>query len=201
MNMVKATGILINKNTTEGYKEEITLLIKRPREWDAKVRFVLDTPMDPDIDTGTVVDIEGYLHGFNKRDENGKWKVMQYLVATQVTKGKSVLEKTFGVKGHFPPEQFFRIYIEGRISMVVQTANEWKKLGVRIPGVNRIDEATTIDLRYSPRTRNEFESIKRGDVIQAYLNIKTSSKIIDGVETHFEDIFVEDLVITKKVAA
>lgn len=198
MNKLNAIGVLIKTGRSKFGYAGITLLIKRPREDDAYVDFVLDTTLDPSLVTGSVVEVEGYLRGYSSRDVSGKWLVTQYLVATKVTLAKSVLEQEFGTKGHFPPASRFSIFVEGNVSMVVQTGDNWKKLGLRIQGNREVAEAATLDMPRNRRTLSEFNSIERGDTIQAHLNVKTPTKIINGTKETYLDIIVEDLVITNR---
>lgn len=197
MNKINATGILIRTGKGKSGHEEITVVVKRPRIEDANIQFVLETTLSPEIQLGKPVMIEGYIRGFHLRDSAGKSKVTQYFVASKVKPAVGDLESVFGVKGHFNPRHEFKLFVEGTVNSVLNSADGWKSLLVSLDGEREIPDVAIIGFRKNDRIP-EYEEISKKDRIVACLSVRTSKKNIKGEERKYENLVVEDLVITNR---
>ena len=199
MNKIEAVGIFVKSGVSDYGYAGFTILCKRPRQDDAHIRFTLETVLDPSITVGSVVEVTGCLRGYSyKDDEDGKWKVVTYLAATKVSLAKDKMFDVFGQKGHFAPPHKFDLFVEGTVSIVLNTGAQWKKLGIRIQGNREVADSATITLKNNPRISNEFDAIQKGDTIQAHINVQTPTKTYNGEKRVFMDLIVEDFFITNR---
>lgn len=197
MNKIKATGIIIRTGKGKSGHEEITVVIKRPHIDDANIQFVLETTLSPDIQLGKPVSVEGHIRGFHLRDSEGKSKVTQYFVASKVRPAGGDLEDVFGIKGHFNPRHEFKLFVEGTVNSVLNSNEGWKSLLVSLDGEREIPDVAIIGFRKNDRIP-EYDHIRKHDKIAACLSVRTSKKKIKGEERSYENLVVEDLVITNR---
>ena len=199
MNNVTATGILLKTGRGDFGYAEILLLIKRPHmAEDAYVRFVLETTLDPSIQVRDIVTVTGYIRGYNSRDRDGKWNIVQYFAATDVRSAQGELSKTFGIKDHFNPKHEFKAFVDGKIGSIIDISADWKSVLVNVNGNKEIPDIVTVGLKNNSRVQNEFNEMEQGDSIALYLNVRTPKKVVKGVEKSFEDLVVEDFAITNR---
>lgn len=202
MNKVNAIGRLIKTGRGEYGYASITVLIKRAKRPDVFVDFVLDTVLDPSIVVSNVVSVDGYIRGYNAQDKTGKWKIVQYFVATKVEKAKSLLEQEFGVEGHFRPDHQFNFYAEGTINSIFSPKNgksDYKFVGIKIPGNREIPEVISVEIEKHYRfSSSEFEELQKGDNIVFCGDVRTPRKKVKGEMKLFENITLEDYVITNR---
>ena len=197
INRVSATGVLRRIAKGDSGHEEITVLVKRPMIGDTSIQFVLETTLSSEIKFGTPIHIEGQVRGFYLRDSSGKAKVTQYLVANKVSEAKGELETVFGVKGHFNPRHDIKMYVEGTITSVLDSSKGWKSLLVVLDGTREVPDIITVGFRGNDRIP-EFNDIRKDDRIMAVLNIRSNQKKINGETRRFQNIVVEDIVITNR---
>ena len=197
MNKIYATGILIRTGKGKSGHEEITVVVKRPKIDDANIQFVLETTLSPDIQLGKAVKIEGYIRGFHLKDSEGKTKVTQYFVANKVKPAVGELEDVFNVKGHFNPKHEIKIYVEGTVNSVLESNKGWKSLLLAFDGEREIPDVAIIGFRENERIP-EFYQISKKDRVVACLSVRTSKKKINGEERHFENLVVDDIVVTNR---
>ncbi len=198
MNKIKATGILIKTGPGEYGYASITLLVKRPGQDDAFVQFVLDTVLDPSIMVKSVVDVEGYVRGYNAQDADGKWKIVQYPKATSVKLAKSVFETEFGLEGHFPPKHQLDIFVDATVNAIIPINNDMRFLGLKVQGNSTVPETISVELRRSNRYYAEWNALEKGDTVSCWINVRTPQKIINGVSKGFVNFEIEDFAITNK---
>ena len=196
-NKVTATGILYKVGRGFRGYPEMGIMIGRKGMPKAFVKFVLETTLDPSIQVQTVVKVTGYVRGYQTRNENGRWVIDQYFVATKVERAVGEMEEVFGVPDHFKPRNEFRCYIKGRVNSALQTSKDWKSLIISIPGSREIPEIITVTIKDNVRYR-EYQVIQKGDEIVTRLDIWTPQKKINGELKSFEDLVVEDIYITNR---
>lgn len=197
MNQVTAIGTLYKTGRgLRGYPE-ISLVIGRKSMSKAFVKFVLETTLDPSIQVQTTVKVQGFVRGYQTRNEKGKWIIDQYFVATKVERAAGEMETIFGVQDHFKPRNDFKCYIKGRINSVLQTSKDWKSLIISIPGSREIPEIINATIRNNVRYR-EFDALQKGDEFVAKMDVWTPQKEIKGEIKNFEDLVIEDIFITNR---
>lgn len=196
-NTISATGVLRRIAKGKSGHEEITVLVKRPMIGDTILQFVLEANLTEDITVGTPIYVEGNIRGFYLRDTDGKAKVTQYFVANKVTAAKGDFESVFGVKGHFNPRHEIKVYIEGTVKSALVSSEGWKSLLVELDGTREVSDIITIGFRKNDRIP-EFNDIRKDDRIIAALNVRSSKKTVKGENRQFQNLVVEDVVITNR---
>lgn len=197
MNRINATGILNRISKGKSGHEEITVLIKRAMIGNTTLQFVLETTLPDDVKVGTPINIDGCVRGFYLRNSDGKAKVTQYFVANKISVAKGELEAVFGEKGHFNPRHDIKLYIEGKITSVLSSSEGWKSLLISLDGVREVPDIITVGFRENDRIP-EFKEIQKDDRVKAVLNIRSSKKTVNGENRFFQNLMVEDLIITNR---
>ena len=196
MNKVKCTGLLTRVEKTEDGREEITVKIKRPNISDTIMHFISDKPLSVEKELGKTVNVEGHIHGFYLKVDN-KAKIFQYMVVDSIEHALAEFDEIFHIKGHFYPRHEVKIYVEGTVTSVIESNQKWKSLLLTFDSEKDGSNVAIIGFRKNERIP-DYYYISKKDRIAARLSLRASDKVVKGKTKHFENLVVDDLVITNR---
>ncbi len=198
MNKFVAVGRLINTGLGDYGYSEARIIVKRKKPEDAFLRVTLETTLDPSIQYDDVVRVEGYVRGYSFKDTDDKWKIHQYLVATKVEHATGDMMEVFGVKDHFAPPNYIKIFLSGKVTSVSDLGHEWKGINISIDGDKEEPDVASFTLHDNVRL-DEYREILKGDEIVVSLTLRTPPpKIIDGKKIYHNNLISNDIYITSR---
>lgn len=195
VNKVEIVGrvVRIADTSVGGYEKTITLYIpkKNARPEDSrndnsgiypKVYCMADAIDENVADNHGMLHIKGYVDSYKKNGYS-----QQRLVATSVTREKTVIEKEFGISGIYFDEPYSKILLSGRVVAVPQSPkNNWLYVDIET-------DKGVIRTNISKPNRT---SINVGDTAYVCGKLYTvNKKTKNGKDHHFENIIIDDIGI------
>ena len=198
-NKVEITGRLVKiaDSSVKGYEKAVTVYIPRKNGKSENDRNdnsgiypkvycpagVIDESV---VDNHEMVHIEGYVESYKK----GKFS-QQRIVATSVSREKTVVENEFGVTGIYFEEPHSKIYLSGEVKNVPKNPkNGWLFVDIET-------DKGVIRTNISKPSRTK---ISVGDTAYVCGKLYTVNKRAqDGKDHHFENIIIDDIGVVPVV--
>lgn len=136
------------------------------------------------------VEIKGYVHGEEVSDKNGT-RIIQHFRSLTIKKAESVMEKEFGIRGNLYYIPFIRYCISGELKKIKED-KDWLRIQIQTDS----PEGKSIIKADWKHPRKELK-LRAGDKICSVCTVQTPQKMIGDKKKHFDNILIEDLVVTQ----
>lgn len=172
--------------------------VRRDETRKAFVNFRMDK-IPSDIRVTDYVKVNGYISANSYyNDELRRYMSFQEFIVTDIRHNESELSQQFGQKGKYVTESYFRAYLKGYVRSAVKNG-EWRNLVIEVPGGGEDKRTSMVRAGYYASKSLPPFDYKNGDEVCLYAGITTSNKIDDnGVERHYENLVIEDIVKIEK---
>lgn len=217
-NLVKARGRVVGFGRDFQGRNEIYIFMRQ--EYQARpvqVAFLFRN-IDPEIQIGDFVEIEGYVMAYYRQaanfEQTGKRTYSQSFVATSIKFCKTEIEEVFGIEGGFAHKPMIRCYYSGEVTRIdftkgrVRDANDRRKtrevtfvnLLVKIPSNNVTRRLNIVTAQYTERMRTSDINVEVGDTVAIVANVTSTKKTFANQEkpVFFTNLQIDDMVIIEK---
>lgn len=197
MNKVTARGRIANIYRDERGNTTFSLTIVRRNRVD-EMNFVYMGTLPPDIKSRDHVAIDGHVVSYRRRGRDGApGRNVQYFVADKVERMKPFLEEMFGRKGYYYEPDFFVACFKGTVVNVVNGGPKFGKLIIETEKEGKEPGARAALSYYKGGRLPRIEGIQESDIVSAVCNIFTPEPEEGKEGFRFEDLTVEDAIVTK----
>ena len=217
-NLVKARGRVVGFGRDFQGRNEIYIFMRQ--EYQARpvqVAFLFRN-IDPEIQIGDFVEIEGYVMAYYRQaanfEQTGKRTYAQSFVATSIKFCKTEIEEVFGIEGGFARKPMIRCYYSGEVTRIdftkgrVRDANDRRKtrevtfvnLLVKIPSNNVTRRLNIVTAQYTERMRTSDINVEVGDTVAIVANVTSTKKTFPNQEkpVFFTNLQIDDMVVIEK---
>lgn len=198
-NYVRAKGRIIGLSIDDLGNKRIVLFIRGYQQRrPIYAPFVIDKNTEINFEVNDYVDVEGRVNAFIY--DNEVWTktslYTQLMMADKIIKDKPELEKIFGLKGGFGYEDpFIRVFLKGKvIKKSIDEKNGWTNFTINVK--NDKNKDSQVRLQFSNRMRVNDVKFEEGDSVATVSNLSSKRKQINGETIDFEDLIVDDMILT-----